>query len=208
VLVDPHEAPDLPGEALRGLEHFTTAAAVALENATLYEKLQQLAIMDGLTGAHNHRHFQESLRKEIARAERYCSPFSLLMLDLDNFKRFNDTLGHQAGDAVLIQVARVLKMNTRKVDTVARYGGEEFAVLLPGTDKAGAVALADRLREAVSTSPADVASDAPWGRVTASVGVSTWGEDGGMGPALIRAADEALYLAKAEGRDCVRGGRA
>ena len=191
VLVDTSEQPGRAREVLSGLEHFTTAAAVALENATLYERLQ--------------------MRKEIGRATRYGTPemiFSLLMLDLDHFKKCNDTLGHQAGDAVLVQVARTLKMSTRKVDTVARYGGEEFAVILPSTDKAGALALADRLREAVGASPPDLGPGVTCAPVTVSIGVATWGDDGENGPELIRAADEGLYRAKEDGRNCVRSLRA
>jgi diguanylate cyclase (GGDEF)-like protein len=211
VLVDTSEQPGRAREVLSGLEHFTTAAAVALENATLYERLQMLAVVDGLTGVFNHRHFQDTLRKEIGRATRYGTPemiFSLLMLDLDHFKKCNDTLGHQAGDAVLVQVARTLKMSTRKVDTVARYGGEEFAVILPSTDKAGALALADRLREAVGASPPDLGPGVTCAPVTVSIGVATWGDDGENGPELIRAADEGLYRAKEDGRNCVRSLRA
>jgi len=210
VLVDTSQSPETGRETLRGFEHFTTAAAVALENATLYERLQQLAIVDGLTEVYNHRHFQDLLRKEIGRATRYEVPemtFSLLMLDLDRFKEVNDTLGHQAGDAVLVHVARVLKMNTRKVDTVARYGGEEFTVILPSTDKEGAIALGDRLREAVEKAPTDLPGEVSPVCVTVSVGVATWGDDGANGPALIHAADNALYLAKADGRNCVRAVR-
>jgi len=211
VLVDTTAERDPGREMLRGLEHFTTAAAVALENATLYERLQQLAIVDGLTEVYNHRHFQDVLRKEIGRATRYQAPemtFSLLMLDLDRFKQVNDTFGHQTGDAVLIAVARVLRLHTRKVDTVGRYGGEEFAVILPNTDKAGALALADRLREAVGALPPEPAGNPAAAPVTVSAGVATWLDDGGNGPALIRAADEGLYLAKEAGRNCVRSVRA
>ncbi|MEK7473993.1 MAG: sensor domain-containing diguanylate cyclase [Candidatus Coatesbacteria bacterium] len=211
ILVDTTAESDPGREMLRGLEHFTTAAAVALENAALYERLQQLAIVDGLTEVYNHRHFQDVLRKEIGRATRYQAPemtFSLLMLDLDRFKQVNDTFGHQTGDAVLIAVARVLRLHTRKVDTVGRYGGEEFAVILPNTDKAGALALADRLREAVAALPPEPAGNPAAASVTVSVGVATWLDDGENGPALIRAADEGLYQAKEAGRNCVRSVRA
>jgi len=121
-------------------------AAVALENARLYDRIEQQAITDGLTGLYNHRHFYTRLEEEVATAKRYSVPLSLLMLDLDDFKRFNDAFGHQAGDRVLCEVADILRHQVRSlVDLPARYGGEEFAVILPNTPMSGAEAAAKRL---------------------------------------------------------------
>jgi diguanylate cyclase (GGDEF)-like protein len=124
--------------------------ALAFQNARLYGSLERLAITDGLTGLHNHRYFYERLAQEVARAARYQLPLSLLMLDVDDFKLFNDHFGHRAGDALLHDLGALLIAQTReKVDLVARYGGEEFAVILPSTGVDGATSAALRLRDAV-----------------------------------------------------------
>lgn len=174
-----------------------------LQNAN--DRLQSLATHDGLTGLKNHRAFKEKLDEEVQRAARYQMPLSLLMLDVDSFKTFNDTFGHPAGDEVLQTVAHLLTEPSRTSDFVARYGGEEFAVLLPNTGSGDAVALAERLRRAIEC--------APWPRriVTANFGVSTFwmsAADSGnvntySGAALLEAADKALYHAKRSGRNRV-----
>ena len=125
-----------------------TLAAVAIENARLHASLEEQAITDGLTGLYNHRYFYERLSQEVARAQRYRLPLSLLMIDIDDFKAFNDRHGHRAGDDLLRDVAALLRDETRhQVDLVARYGGEEFAVVLPNTTAAGAEVAAERLQQ-------------------------------------------------------------
>jgi len=188
------------------LERCAHAAALALENASLLGRVQQMAYMDGLTGLYNHRHFQEAIRQELDRANRFPEPlmhFSLVMADVDKFKDLNDTHGHQAGDAVLVQIGQIFRDCTRKVDLVARYGGEEFVALLPSTDKAGALVVAGRLRASVAEHPFALGTGLPPARVTVSVGVATFAEDGVTSPDIIRSADEGLYMAKKLGRNRV-----
>jgi diguanylate cyclase (GGDEF)-like protein len=128
-------------------------AAVAIQNARLYGDDEHLAITDGLTGLYNHRYFYDRLAQDVARAQRYDLPLSLLMIDIDNFKKYNDSHGHRAGDALLRELARVLKTQTRQqIDLVARYGGEEFAIILPSTGMAGATRAGERLLDAVNAS--------------------------------------------------------
>ncbi len=155
------------------------------------------SITDALTGLKNRRALLERLGEEVSRSQRYGGPLSLVMIDVDQFKPFNDTFGHPAGDAVLEQVARVLGDHSRATDFVARYGGEEFAILLPSTDREGALVLAERFRRAVE--------GAGWLQrdVTVSVGVATMtGAEAGAA-SLVALADEALYRAKEAGRNRV-----
>ena len=178
------------------LERFAAHAALALRNAWLLEEIQHLAATDGLTKIANRATFQQTLGQELARAQRGNGSAALVLLDLDHFKRLNDTHGHQAGDEVLRGVARVLDESSRGFDTPARYGGEEFAVILPHTDPVEAVAVAERLRAAIAAAPLDP-------EVTVSVGVASYPEDAASGDDLVRAADEALYAAKRAGRNRV-----
>jgi diguanylate cyclase (GGDEF)-like protein len=164
------------------------------------ESLEQLAITDGLTKIHNHRYFQDQLLRQSQRADRTGLPLSLLLLDIDEFKALNDRHGHVVGDAVLERIAALLVEETRDEDLVARYGGEEFAILAPGTDAAGAVALAEKLRMAVSARLLDTPlADEPLA-ITVSIGVTTYRGDC---KAFFQEADRALYGAKGAGRDCV-----
>ncbi len=167
------------------------------EVAQANERLNALATTDGLTGAKNHRFFQDRLRQEIAEAGRHGMPLSLLLLDLDHFKSLNDTFGHQAGDEVLIAVARLLQSRARPSDVVARYGGEEFVVIMPGADSGDAQAIGERFRAAIE--------EEFWLKrpVTASIGASTL-RGAGISPAiLIEKADTALYASKRAGRNRV-----
>jgi len=163
--------------------------------------LEELAITDGLTGLYNRRHFQESLDRELARCERENRGVSLLLLDLDHFKQYNDRWGHTEGDAALRRVASVVMKGIRSSDTAFRYGGEELAVLLPSCTKEQAVDVAEKIR--VSVSAAAPGPGRLGGRTTISIGVATFPDDGRVARALVDVADAALYRAKAEGRDRV-----
>ncbi len=172
------------------------------ELAEANARLAQLAVTDGLTGLYNHRHLHERLSLEVERSQRSGLPLSLLMLDVDHFKQFNDTFGHPAGDEVLRQLARVLNDTRRANDVVARYGGEEFAVILVDTAKFTAAKVAERVRERVAGHDfSDAAQRA--GKISVSIGVATFPDDGTDAEALVRAADTALYAAKRAGRNRV-----
>lgn len=164
-------------------------------------RLERLAVTDGLTGVYNHRRFQEQLAAEVLRSQRTARHVSVLMIDVDLFKRVNDSMGHPAGDELLRRLAAVIQGTLRQTDMLARYGGEEFAVILPETPKAEAAAAAERARVAVEE---QLNQSGRWTqRVTVSVGVATWPENGKTPEALLVAADQALYAAKREGRNKV-----
>jgi diguanylate cyclase (GGDEF)-like protein len=167
-------------------------------------KLAQISYLDAVTGVSNRRSFEEELTMEWRRSMRTGSRLSLLMIDVDRFKAFNDTLGHQEGDACLRQVAAVIDAGVRRAgDIVARYGGEEFAVLLPDTDTPGAAALAERIRAAIESR--NIWHPATQRSVTVSIGVATVsGREDDDPSSLVRAADGALYQAKKDGRNLVR----
>ena len=207
------------------LQVLANQAAAALENERLYLRAEQQAIHDGLTGLYNHRHFQERLRQEVRRARRYGTPLSLLMLDLDDFKSFNDEFGHQIGDAALREVGEILFSATRRgIDLSARYGGEEFCVILPHTRAeqqpsegaaggdaglesrppagAGALVVAERLRAAIAGHAFSGHGGRRYAHLTVTVGVAQLGEDE-EAVDLVAAADAALYEGKRAGRDQV-----
>jgi two-component system, cell cycle response regulator len=172
-------------------------------------ELQKLSTTDGLTQVHNHRYFQERLRDEFRRAQRYGDPLSLILVDLDHFKAVNDRHGHLAGDVVLREVAAALRHSVRDTDLLARYGGEEFAVLLPRTSVGGSLTVAERICRDVAALAVPLPPGAGGGtdgvlRVSASVGVSALPQRSLTSAELLfRAADEALYRAKREGRNRV-----
>ncbi len=176
--------------------------AVALEKAKLYAETEALSIRDGLTNAFNHRYFQEKLSDELKRAQRTAAPFSLIMLDIDNFKKFNDEFGHQMGDNVLKHLSETVQKTLREIDVFARYGGEEFIIILPETDHEGASHVAEKIRELVEIRPL-IAKDKQY-VVTVSIGCATFPDNGTDKDSLIHAADKALYDAKKSGRNCVR----
>ena len=170
----------------------------------LNEKLNLLSITDGLTEVYNHRYFQERLSEEISRIYRHKEdPVSLLMLDIDDFKKFNDTYGHQCGDMVLKQLARILQDNVRKIDIVSRYGGEEFTVILPKTESRKASLVAKRICKKVAETPFVLDDAGNTGCVTVSIGVGTFRFGDGDKADLIKRADDALYKAKAMGKNRV-----
>jgi diguanylate cyclase (GGDEF)-like protein len=165
--------------------------------------LKELTIRDGLTGLYNHRHFQETLAAEILRSKRYAKTFSLVFLDVDFFKQYNDTHGHLHGDAVLVALSKLLIAGLRKSDIAVRYGGEEFVLLLPETSKENAFALAGTIREKIAAHPFPGRETQPQGKVTVSMGIAAFPEDGSDSSTLLHRADEALYEAKNGGRNRV-----
>lgn len=185
-------------EILRVLSH---QLSVGLQNARMYRAMEERATTDGLTGLTNHRAFQERLAQIHALAERTGRNFSLILTDIDHFKKVNDTHGHPVGDAVLKRVAAVFAGRARKVDIVARYGGEEFVLVLPDTDAEGAAIFANKLREEVGAQV--MSSDHGAFGVTISMGVAEYPTDGQLTSELVERADQALYHCKHNGRNCV-----
>jgi diguanylate cyclase (GGDEF)-like protein len=163
--------------------------------------LNRIACRDALTGLYNHQYFQDFLNAEIKRCQRTNRLFSLLFFDLDHFKCYNDNNGHQMGDRLLSQLAGIMRDYVRESDIVARYGGEEFVVILPDTPKKGAEIVAEKLRIKIENYPFDGCESQPEGRVTASIGIASYPEDGTDRSAIIRNADVAMYSAKNSGRN-------
>ncbi|ACF14640.1 diguanylate cyclase [Chloroherpeton thalassium ATCC 35110] len=166
-------------------------------------ELNQMVITDEKTKLFNFRHFKQEFLIEVARAKRFNEPLSLIMIDVDKFKHYNDTNGHMLGDQVLIKVSALLKKECRETDVPARFGGEEFAALLPRTDAKEAFQVAERIRSSIETSEFENQKAQPGGNLTASLGVATFPFDAYDAEALIIAADEALYRAKENGRNRV-----
>ena len=184
------------------MAEFANTAGIALENVRLYVASQQLTLTDPLTGIANRRHFDHKLAEEAARADRHGDALALLLIDIDQFKAYNDNRGHQAGDEALRGVAAVLRRSVRSTDFVARYGGEEFAILLPSTDGPRAYAVGEKARNAVAEALSGV---------TISVGGGVRAAGAGRAPGvtpssasadtLVANADAALYAAKRAGRN-------
>ena len=189
------------GEAGKVLATLVSNASVAYQKALLYQKMELLATTDGLTLLFNHRTFQENLHREIIRAHRYQHPLSLLLLDIDHFKKFNDTYGHQIGDLVLQEVANCLRKVVREHDIAARYGGEEFVVIIPETASVPAASIADRIRKTIETHAVFVEGTEL--HVSVSIGCATIPEHAGTQAELIEKADKAMYVSKKNGRNQV-----
>ncbi len=178
-------------------------AASAIERARLYEETKRLAITDEKTGLHNFGHFKFLLGTEIKRAKRYGRPLSLFMIDVDDFKIYNDCHGHLDGDRVLEQLGKTIRQSVRDIDFPARYGGDEFAVILPETDEAEAYAAAERLRACIEQRHVPNQGVLPGGKLTVSIGTSSYPTSADTKDDLIRNADAALYRAKREGKNKV-----
>jgi two-component system, cell cycle response regulator len=173
-------------------------ASIAIENASLFRQ----ATTDRMTGLFSHHYFEKTLDEELERARRYKSTFSLVMFDIDHFKKFNDTYGHLQGDHIIRDISRLLCKSIRQVDFPARYGGEEFAVILPAVDVKGALVVAERIRKRVETFAFPSANGGSPLHVTISVGVTEFDQESAYAPSeIIREADRALYQSKENGRN-------
>ncbi len=200
------ERPEKAGFAASEIEFFTAVAdhaALAVKNARLHEQTVELSITDPLTGVSNRRHLFAQLELEIARANRFGTQLSFLMIDIDHFKKLNDAAGHPAGDSVLRHVCELMQGSVRRVDTLARYGGEEFVVLLPQVTRAEALEVGDKLRRLVEEAPIEHREVQPGGKVTISVGVANLPVDAVEQGQLVDCADSALYASKRNGRNKV-----
>jgi diguanylate cyclase (GGDEF)-like protein len=194
------------------LRTFAGQAGVAVHNVRVHEEAQRLSLTDPLTGLWNYRYLRESLRREVERASRFSRMLSVLVLDLDHFKDVNDTYGHAAGDAVLGEFARRIRVGLREVDVAFRQGGEEFVVLLPETDGFGGAIVAERLGAAIRDIPIPIDArrldnqGQPVDRIpiSVSIGIAVYPEHGTTAQQVLDAADDALYAAKNAGRDTFR----
>lgn len=191
------------------IDQITIVINRTLENKKLQQLAQEreyfehLSNTDGLTELYNHRYFHNILLIEIERERRYKRPLSLMMIDIDDFKSYNDTHGHLVGDLVLQQIGSLIKKSTRGCDYVARYGGEEFAVILPETSKQEAMIVAERIRTSIAEYPFTTTTGTSLGNVTVTIGLSSFPDDAQDRMGLIDKADQNLYQGKAAGKNCV-----
>ncbi|MBL7158612.1 MAG: GGDEF domain-containing protein [Candidatus Omnitrophica bacterium] len=176
--------------------------ALQIRKLDLFEKVERLSLIDGLTGAFLRRHFLELANEEIERSKTYRMNLSILLVDVDYFKKQNDRFGHLVGDAVLKAMTELIKKNVREIDLVSRYGGEEFCIMLPETKKENARVIGERIRHAIENHDIEAYDETT--RITVSIGVSSYPADGRTSDDLIEKADIALYHAKHEGRNQVR----
>ncbi|OGX44709.1 MAG: hypothetical protein A3G38_00225 [Omnitrophica WOR_2 bacterium RIFCSPLOWO2_12_FULL_51_8] len=186
---------------IRMLIMLANQAGLAIENSQLYEKTALRAHSDYLTDLWNHGYFQAILQSELEKARAAKTPLTLIMLDIDDFKVYNDSLGHQAGDSILKQLGALLKNQSRKMDYVCRYGGEEFTIILPGTEKKEAYLIAERLRQDIEKQGFIHEEILPQKKLTVSIGLAAFPENGLNPSELIAASDKALYQAKNKGKN-------
>ncbi|MFQ5935411.1 MAG: diguanylate cyclase [Acidiferrobacterales bacterium] len=196
-------------EALQNINKAFRALTVTLKNKNaalenLNKAFQALAIRDQLTGLFNRRYFDEAIAAEVARASRYSRDLSIIFLDVDFFKKYNDQYGHQHGDMVLKKISQIVKENIRQIDIATRYGGEEFVVILPETPKADAYTVAEKIRQVVEETAASAVGSRNATAITVSAGVASLGQDSMNAHQLIAKADQAVYEAKRTGRNAVR----
>ncbi|MDD5166934.1 MAG: sensor domain-containing diguanylate cyclase [Candidatus Omnitrophica bacterium] len=186
---------------IRMLTMLANQAGLAIENSQLFEKTVIRAHLDSLTELWNHGYFQYIFQAELKKAEAQKTPLSLIMLDIDDFKVYNDSLGHQAGDTILKELANMLKKQSRKMDYVCRYGGEEFTIILPQTDRKEAFLIAERLRENIAKHPFIKEEILPSKKLTVSLGLAVFPEDGISPSELLHHSDKSLYEAKNKGKN-------
>ena len=190
-------------EKMRLLSVLASFAAMAIYNATLHNRTKLMAITDALTGLYNHRYFKQIFAQEMVRAKRYMKSLSIILLDIDNFKKYNDTFGHANGDVLLTSIGDIILKTIRSVDYAFRYGGEEFALILPETKLPSAVHVAERLRERIERETAELLTDVCGSGVTVSAGVATYPDNGNQRKDLFAIADGLLYKAKELGKNKV-----
>ena len=178
-------------------------AALAIHNARLHNKTKMMAITDFLTGLFNHRYFQQIFNQELGRSRRYKKIMSLVILDIDNFKAFNDRFGHAVGDRILVSIGDIISKSLRKIDYAFRYGGEEFVIILPETSLENAILTADRLREKIELEASQSVPEAQNSNITVSAGVACYPEDGTNREELFSLMDSYLYKAKSQGKNIV-----
>lgn len=186
---------------IKMLSAIARSAALALENAALHKRTEELTIIDELTSAYNYRYFAQKLQEEKRRAARYSMPLSIIMVDIDWFKKLNDSYGHEIGNFVLRQLSFIIKQCIRDVDIFVRYGGEEFAIILPQTPQNEAMIIGERIRSQVEKEV--FLSEKGRIKITVSVGLSSFPENGRSEEELVSIADKALYKAKGDGRNLV-----
>ena len=196
-------AREFPRDDVRTLTLLATAAALALDNRRLAQGLQKLAVTDDLTQIYNYRFLKTALRRELKRASRFGQQLSVVMLDVDNLKTYNDANGHLRGSLLLKELAGLCAQQVRSFDVLAKYGGDEFTIILPQTDREGAWVVAERVRATVAQHAFALVAA---GRITVSAGVATYPQDGTDSMELLQAADRALYRAKRTGRNRVERG--
>ncbi len=197
----------IPREFDRGklelLAILSSFAALAIHNARLHNRTKLMAITDYLTGLHNHRYFQQIFNQELGRARRYQKVMSMVILDVDNFKSFNDRFGHAVGDKVLVAIGDIIIRSLRKVDFAFRYGGEEFVIILPETTLDHAILTADRLRQKIADEAGQSVEEAEGVCITVSAGVASYPENGTSREDLFTLMDNFLYKAKSLGKNIV-----
>ncbi|MDH3960389.1 MAG: sensor domain-containing diguanylate cyclase, partial [Desulfuromonadales bacterium] len=202
--LDDFKSREFDAEKLELLSVLSSFATMSIDHARLYARTLQLACTDGLTGLYNHRQFKKTFIEEVARAKRYSKPLAVILLDVDDFKKFNDTYGHPNGDIVLQEMAVMLKELLRDCDSLFRYGGEEFVTLLPETPLAEAVKVAERIRIFVETeSPRFLTGITKTHGITVSVGVAALPDHGSDTQSLLQKVDDLMYQAKKDGKNKV-----
>jgi diguanylate cyclase (GGDEF)-like protein len=201
--IDWNSKQDLSEKDKKNFTILTNAAAIAFDNAILHMRMQELTIIDELTGLYNYRYFKIKLTDEIRRADRYSQPLAMLMIDVDHFKIINDSQGHQTGNIILQEIVSLIKYSVRDVDIVARYGGEEFVVLLPQTGTRNAVSIAERMRRNVEKAYFTNSQGQRDVKVTISIGIAIYPEGVTSAEQLLERVDQAMYIAKNKGRNRV-----